>query len=394
MKALSNLKVLDFTTLLPGPYATLMLADLGAEVLKISSPSKPDIVLEYAPFIEGTDIAANEVWLGRGKKNLFLNLKHPEAIQIVKKLVKEYDIVVEQFRPGIMQRLGLGYEELKKENPALIYCSLTGYGQTGPMAKAAGHDCNYMARSGNLAMAGYKNAGPAPMNIQVADICSGSSNVVISILAAVNFRNMTGKGQYIDVSMMDGLVPLTGMDGTRYLATGEESGRESRRLNGGSLYGYYETADGEYLSVGSLEPKFWAAFCQGIGCPDLIEGSAEPKEEEFEQVQECIRGIIKTKTRDEWAEIFKPLDCCVEPVLSLKEALDEDEQIKERELVVEVEVPCSGGKTVRQLGSPFKLSESPVTYDMGGYPLGYHTKEVIEALGLDYEELKADGVFA
>ena len=126
----------------------------------------------------------------------------------------------------------------------------------------------------------------------------------------------------------------------------------------------------------------------------MIEGSAEPKAEEFEQVQERIRGIIKTKTRDEWAEIFKPLDCCVEPVLSLKEALDEDEQIKERELVVEVEVPCSGGKKVRQLGSPFKLSESPVTYDVGGYPLGYHTKEVIEALGLDYEELKADGVFA
>ena len=143
MKALENLKVLDFTTLLPGPYATLMLADLGAEVLKISSPSKPDIVLEYAPFIEGTDLAANEVWLGRGKKNIFLNLKHPEAIAIVKQLVKEYDIVIEQFRPGIMDRLGLGYEELKKENPALIYCSLTGYGQTGPMAKAAGHDIEH-----------------------------------------------------------------------------------------------------------------------------------------------------------------------------------------------------------------------------------------------------------
>ena len=261
------------------------------------------------------------------------------------------------------------------------------------MAKAAGHDCNYMARSGNLAMAGYKNAGPAPMNIQVADICSGSSNVVISILAAVNFRNMTGKGQYIDVSMMDGLIPLTGMDGTRYLATGEESGRESRRLNGGSLYGYYETADGEYLSVGSLEPKFWAAFCHGIGCPDLVEGSAEPDAEVFEEVKERIQTILKSKTRDEWVEIFKPLDCCVEPVLSLKEALDEDEQIKERELVVEVEVPCTDGKKVRQLGSPFKLSESPVTYEMGGYPLGYHTKEVIEALGLDYESLKAAGVF-
>lgn len=390
MKALRNLKVLDFTTLLPGPYATLMLADFGADVIKISSPSKPDLVLEYAPFIEGTDIAANEVWLGRNKRNIFLNLKSPEAIKIVKELVKEYDIVVEQFRPGVMDRLGLGYEDLKKENSALIYCSLTGYGQTGPMAKAAGHDCNYMARSGNLAMAGYKNAGPAPMNLQVADICSGSNNVVISILAAVNYRHMTGKGQYIDVAMMDGVVPLTGMDGIRYLATGEESGRESRRLNGGSLYGYYETADGEYISVGSLEPKFWAGFCKGIGCPDLIEGTAEPVD--IENVRERVRDIIREKTRDEWVDIFKELDCCVEPVLSLKEAFD-DEQMRVRQMVVEVEVPCSGGKRVRQLGSPFKLSECPNTYEMGGYPLGYHTKEVVEQLGLDYNELEEKGTF-
>lgn len=392
MKALENIKVLDFTTLLPGPYATLMLADLGADVLKVSSGSKPDIVLQYEPFIEGTEIAANEVWLGRNKRNIFLNLKHPKALDVVRRLVKSYDVVVEQFRPGVMERLGLGYETLKKENPSLIYCSLTGYGQTGPMANAAGHDCNYMARSGNLAMAGYRDAGPAPINIQIADICSGSSNVVISILAAVNYRHMTGKGQYIDVSMMDGLVPLTGMDGIRYLTTGEESGRESRRLNGGSLYGYYETGDGEYLSVGSLEPKFWAGFCTGIDCPDLIEGGAEPKD--FEAARERVRKIIKGKTRAEWMDIFNKLDCCVEPVMSLREALDLDEQIRARELVVEVDVPCSGGRKVRQLGSPFKLSECPVTYEKGGYPLGYHTKEVMEELGVDYDELEADGAFA
>ena len=373
MKALEGLKILDFTTLLPGPYATLVLADLGAEVLKVSSPSKQDIVLEYEPFVEGTDIAANEAWLGRNKRNIFLNLKHPKAIAIVKQLIQEYDIVIEQFRPGVMEKLGLGYEALKAVNPALIYCSLTGYGQTGPMAKAAGHDCNYLARSGNLAMAGYRDAGPAPMNIQIADICVGSMNSVVGILAAVQYRNRTG------------------MDGTRFLATGEDCGRESRRLNGGSLYGYYETKDGEYLSVGSLEPKFWAAFCTGIGCPDLIEGTVEP--EDIDTVRERVRGVLKTKTRDEWTAIFQELDCCVEPVLSLKEALLEDEHIRERNLVVEVEVPCTGGKKVKQLGSPMKLSECPVTYDLGGYPLGYHTQEVMGALGLDYAALKAEGVF-
>jgi crotonobetainyl-CoA:carnitine CoA-transferase CaiB-like acyl-CoA transferase len=391
MKALEDLKVLDFTTLLPGPYATLVLADLGADVLKVSSPGKRDIVLEYEPFVEGTDIAANEVWLGRGKRNLFLNLKHPSAVEIVKQLIQEYDIVIEQFRPGVMERLGLGYEALSAVNPALIYCSLTGYGQTGPMAKAAGHDCNYLARSGNLAMAGYRETGPAPMNIQIADICAGSMNSVVGILAAVNQRRRTGKGQYIDVAMLDGLVPFTAMDGTRFLATGEDCGRESRRLNGGSLYGYYETADGGYLSVGSLEPKFWAAFCQGIGCPDLIEGTVEP--EHIDEVRERVRAVIRGKTRDEWTAIFKELDCCVEPVLSLEEALLEDEHIQARNLVVDVEVPCSGGKRVKQLGSAMKLSESPTDFSVGGYPLGYHTREVIDALGLDYDQLNADGVF-
>ena len=391
MKALEDLKVLDFTTLLPGPYATLVLADLGAEVLKVSSPGKRDIVLEYEPFVEGTDIAANEVWLGRGKRNLFLNLKHPTAVEIVKQLIQEYDIVIEQFRPGVMDRLGLGYEALRAVNPALIYCSLTGYGQTGPMAKAAGHDCNYLARSGNLAMAGYRETGPAPMNIQIADICAGSMNSVVGILAAVNQRRRTGKGQYIDVAMLDGLVPFTAMDGTRFLATGEDCGRESRRLNGGSLYGYYETADGGYLSVGSLEPKFWAAFCQGIGCPDLIDGTVEPKN--IDQVRERVRSVIRGRTRDEWTAVFKDLDCCVEPVLSMEEALLEDEHIQARNLVVDVEVPCSGGKRVKQLGSAMKLSESPTDFAVGGYPLGYHTREVIQNLGLDYEKLNADGVF-
>ena len=391
MKALEDLKVLDFTTLLPGPYATLVLADLGAEVLKVSSPGKRDIVLEYEPFVEGTDIAANEVWLGRGKRNLFLNLKHPTAVEIVKQLIQEYDIVIEQFRPGVMDRLGLGYEALRAVNPALIYCSLTGYGQTGPMAKAAGHDCNYLARSGNLAMAGYRETGPAPMNIQIADICAGSMNSVVGILAAVNQRRRTGKGQYIDVAMLDGLVPFTAMDGTRFLATGEDCGRESRRLNGGSLYGYYETADGGYLSVGSLEPKFWAAFCQGIGCPDLIDGTVEPKN--IDQVRERVRSVIRGRTRDEWTAVFKDLDCCVEPVLSLEEALLEDEHIQARNLVVDVEVPCSDGKRVKQLGSAMKLSESPTDFAVGGYPLGYHTREVIQSLGLDYEKLNADGVF-
>lgn len=386
MGALSNLKVLDFSTLLPGPYASLVLADLGAEVLKVSSKTKPDIVADYPPFVEGTDISANQAWLGRNKKNIFLNLKKPEAVEVVKKLIMEYDIVLEQFRPGVMEKLGLGYETLREINPRLIYCSLTGYGQTGPLRRQAGHDINYLARSGNMAHAGRKSTGPVLTNMQIADVAVGSMNSVIGILAAVNCRHMTGKGQFVDISMYDGMIPFNAMDGTAFLASGKEPKREGERLNGGCIYDFYETKDGEYLSVGCLEPKFWAIFCQCIERPEYIEKTVWP--EEIDEVKEDIRQILKSRTREEWMEIFQGKDVCVEPVLSLKEALLTDEHVKARQMVVDVKVPVGEGKVVKQLGSPIKLSDSPVEYRHGGYPLGYHTGEILKSLGYSEKEIK------
>jgi len=387
---LHDLKILDFTTLLPGPYATLMLSDMGADVIKISSPKRRDLVLEYEPYIEGTDLSANEAWLGRGKRNIFLDLKHPEAGKIIRKLVMDYDIVIEQFRPGVMDRLGLGYEDLKAVNPGVIYCSLTGYGQTGPMARRAGHDCNYMARSGNLSMAGYAGTGPAPTNMQIADICCGSMNSVIGILAAVHHRAVTGQGEYIDVAMLDGLIPLTGMDGVRFLATGQETGREEGRLGGGSVYGYYKTADGEYLSVGSLEPAFWKTFCEAIGCPELIAGGVMP--ENIGEVREKVARVIGSGTKAEWIEIFRDRDCCVEPVASLREALEEDDQIRERDMVWDLPLEGNGEKRVRQPGFPIRFLNSPVRGNEAGAPLGAHTRQVLEEYGYDYEVLKGKGV--
>lgn len=391
MGSLDDLKILDFSTLLPGPYATLMLADMGAEVLKISSASRPDIVLDYPPFIGDTGVSASQAWLGRNKKTMFLNLKTGEGKAVVKELVKEYDIVLEQFRPGVMEKLGLGYEDLKAVNPKLIYCSLTGYGQTGPLRDAAGHDINYMSRSGIISQAGRRESGPSLMNFQIADIAVGSMNSVIGILAAVNYRKNTGKGQYIDVAMMDGCVPFNSLDGAGFLVSGKEPKREGERLNGGCIYDFYETKDGEYLSVGSLEPQFWSRFCTAIGREDLIEGTVYPPN--IDEVKAEIRGILKTKTRDEWVEVFSHYDACVQPVLNLKEALLEDEQVKEREMVVDVKLPLHEEVSVKQLATAVKLSECPCEYKFAGYPTGYHTKEVIEQLGMDYAELKAKGVF-
>ena len=391
MGALDGLKILDFTTLLPGPYATLMLADMGAEVLKISSAGKYDLVLDYGERVKGTDISACQAWLGRNKKTMFLNLKTPEAKEIVRQLIMDYDIVIEQFRPGVMQRLGLGYEDLRRVNPHLIYCSLTGYGQTGPLRDAAGHDINYMSRSGIISHAGRADSGPSLMNFQIADIAVGSLNSVIGILAAVISRQATGKGQFIDVSMLDGCVPFNSLDGADFLVSGRQPRRDGQLLNGGSMYDYYETSDGGYMSVGSLEPKFWEAFCRGIGREDLIAGTVRP--ENVPEVKEEIRAIFRTKTRDEWTAVFSELDACVQPVMDLQEALLEDPQIRSRGMVVDVDMPLHEGTKVKQMATSINLSETPCEYRFAGYPLGYHTKEIIASLGLDYDDLQAKGVF-
>ena len=392
MGALEGLKILDFSTLLPGPYATMMLADMGAEVLKISSAGRPDLVVNYEPFIEDSGISACQAWLGRNKKTMFLNLRTPEAREIIKELIMEYDIILEQFRPGVMARLGIGYEELKAVNPRLIYCALTGYGQTGPLRDAAGHDINYLARSGIISHAGKQKSGPSLMNFQIADVAVGSMNSVIGILAAVYHRSMTGKGQFVDVSMLDGCIPFNSLDGAGFLVSGKQPGREQELLNGGCLYDYYETKDGEYMSVGSLEPKFWKEFCKAIEREDLIPETVWPKD--IDRIKDEIRQIFKTRTKQEWVEIFDQYDACVQPVLNLKEALLEDQHIKERKMVVEVPLPTWGGKKVKQMATAIHLSECPCEYKYAGYPLGYHTKEIIESLGRDYDELEKKGVFS
>ncbi len=383
MGALEGLKVLDFSTLLPGPYATLVLADLGAEVLRVTNPRGHDLVTEWGSRIEGEGVTGTAAWLGRNKKGIFLNLKKPEAVEAVKRLVQEYDVIVEQFRPGVMDRLGLGYGALKEANPQIIYCSITGYGQYGPMRDRAGHDCNYLARSGILSAAGRKGGGPVLYNFQIADVAAGSNNAVIGILSAVYHRMRTGDGQHIDISMSDGALPFNSMDGAEFLAGGEATGREEGPLNGGGIYDFYRTADGGYMSVGSLEPKFFAALCDGLGFTEWRDGKC--LSEDPGAVKKAFREKFLEKTRDGWTEIFKPLDACVEPVLSLDEAAA-DGHFNARGMWPEI--PFDDGRRVRQLGCPVKLSECPVEYRHAGLPDGHNTDEILKSMGYMDADIK------
>ena len=384
MGVLDGLKILDFSTLLPGPYATLVMADMGAEVLRVSSKSKIDLTLEKPPRIQGSAMNATAATLGRNKKSISLNLKTPEAKEIVKKLITTYDIVIDQFRPGVMDKLGLGYENLRKCNPKLIYCALTGYGQTGPLRDRAGHDINYLARSGIISYSGRIGQLPSLYGIQIADLAGGSMNAVVGVLAAVIYRTATGKGQFIDVSMLDGSMAYTiGVSANAMLA-GEIPYPGSERTSGKGIYDFYETKDGRYLSVGSMEQKFFAQFCTAIGLPDLISGGSSP--ENPVEVKEKIATALCQKTLAQWISIFQQVDACVEPVLTYDEVLASEETAA-RGMVVEVPMPDNPDVRVKQLATPIHFSESPNVYRSAGCPVGWNTLEVLTCLGLSKEEI-------
>ncbi|GLK89764.1 CaiB/BaiF CoA transferase family protein [Pseudomonas turukhanskensis] len=381
---LSSLKVLDFSTLLPGPFASLLLADMGAEVLRVESPSRMDLVRVLPPHDNG--VAASHAYLNRNKRAIALDLKQAAAVEVVKQLVQDYDIVLEQFRPGVMDKLGVGYAALKAINPKLIYVSITGYGQTGPYKDRAGHDINYLALSGIADQTGRLDSGPLPLGIQAADIAGGSLHGVIGLLAAVIQRQHTGQGQQVDISMTDCIFSLHAMAGAGYLACGEQPKMESQALNGGSFYDYYRTRDGRWFSVGSLEPQFMQPFCAAIGRPELAAHGLSPKPEQQRALKQQIQLEFEKRNCAEWSEIFAALDVCVEPTLSLAEAV-EHPQLQARELVVEV--PREGLAPQRQIASPIKFSSGSPEYRHIGAPLGAHTAEVLAELGYSAEQIAA-----
>lgn len=388
--ALSGLKILDFSTLYPGPMATVMLADLGADVLRVEAPDRPDLLRYMPPYDEDGEGAAYRM-INRNKRSIVVNLKAPGAADLIGRLVQDYDIVVEQFRPGVLDRLGVGFAALRQVNPKLIWCSITAYGQTGPLRDRPGHDINFLAMSGIAAHTGRPDTGPTPSNALLGDVGGGTFSAITGILAAVIHRMRTGEGQYIDISMSDGALWLNGLAAAGALTSGEDLQRCGGTLNGGSPYDYYQCRDGGWLAVGALEPKFWADFCTAIGRPDLVDHDTSHPDGVAE-VKYHLRHAIGERDLVDWQGVFAGVQCCVDAVISTREAVHHPHYVQ-RGMIVDV--PRPGGGRQRQLGSPIHLSACPPRYEAVAALPGEHTAEVLREIGLDaaaVDDLRTRGV--
>jgi crotonobetainyl-CoA:carnitine CoA-transferase CaiB-like acyl-CoA transferase len=380
---LTGQKMLDLSRLLPGPYCSLLLADLGMEVLKIEDLEMGDYIRKMGP-IRKQD-SAFFLAVNRNKKSMTLNLKVKEGKEIFYKLIPSYDVVLESFRPGVMDRLGIGYEGLKERNPRVILCSLSGYGQDGPYRERSGHDVNYISLGGVLDLIGAKDDAPVIPGVQMADLGAGGMMSAIAILAAIVHREKTGEGQYLDVAMLDGVISWLSIHGGKYFMDKELPKRGDMVLSGRyACYHVYKTKDERYMSLGALEPKFWENFCETIGRRELVFKQYLEGEERLGLIEE-IQKIFKTKTQKEWVDTFKNADACCEPILNLEEVFCHP-HVLHRQMVKELEHPVEG-KT-RQVGNPIKSSQFSFEIQTPPPRRGEHTMEVLKAIGYSEKEIQ------
>jgi alpha-methylacyl-CoA racemase len=396
MLPLDGVRVLDLSRLLPGGFCSLLLADYGADVLKVEDTGMGDYIRWAPPFYEGAEKSAASAMflaLNRGKRSVRIDLKSADGRQVLLRLARQSDVLLESFRPGVMDRLGVGYELLREENPGLVYCAITGYGLDGPFRDRSGHDMNYLARVGLLGLTGATDGPPVQAAGQIADLGGGALTAAFGILAALRERDRSGEGQLVDVSMADGALSWLAMVAARYFADGGVPARGGLELAGGLVcYRPYRCADG-WVALGALEPKFWAAWCRGVGREDLVERQFDPPGSDAHTE---VSAVFAARTRDEWEAFAGEHDCCLEPVLGLDEALD-SELVRSRGMVAELDQP-GAAEPVRLLGPPIKLSRTPGDPARGPGPvLGGDTDAVLRELGYSDDEvarLKASGAVA
>lgn len=391
---LEGLTVLDLTRLAPGPYCTMILADLGAEVIKVEEPGPPTgrRAVQAAglsttpPPRYGVERHSPHWALNRNKKTIGLNLKHDEARQIFYQLADRADVVVEEFRPGVAKRLGIDYDTLSQRNPRLIYCAITGYGQTGPYRDLVGHDINYIATAGCLGMIGPAGGPPVIPHNLIADFAGGGMHGAIGILAALMARQRTGRGQFVDIAMTDGVYSLLVSHLSTYFASGLVPRRGEGMLDGAApYYNIYETKDGKWLSIGSIEPWFYANLCKALGREDFLPDEFAEGDRR-EEIRQAFRAIFKSKTRDEWFEILTQHDICVAKVYDLDETAH-DPHLRARDMIVEIDHPEAG--KVKQVGISVKLSDTPGQIRFLAAPLGAHTEEILSGLGYSNAQIAA-----
>ena len=375
---LEGVRILDLTRLLPGNYCTLLLADLGADVIKVEQPGRGDYIRWMAPLVDGEGAAHRA--LNRGKRSVTLNLGEPDGVALLKRLATEADALVESFRPGVLDGLGVGHGVLAAANPRLVYCSLTGYGQDGPYRQRAGHDINYIGYAGLLDATGEPEGPPVLPAVQVADFAGGMA-AAVGVLAALREASATGRGRAVDVSMFDVVMSWGAVLSSWYLATGAVPERGRMPLSGGlACYRVYAAGDGKYLAVGALEPQFWRHLCVMLGLRELIDVQLDPSRQG--EIATRLTQVFSTRSRDEWVEELADLDTCVGPVNDVSEALA-DPHAAQRAMVATVNgMPVGPGAAV-------KVSGHAVGNARPAPGLGEHTEDVLEALGVGPEEISS-----
>lgn len=393
---LKGIRILDLSRLLPGPYASFLLADMGAEVIKVEDTSAGDYMRDFDPKVN--EDSAYYLSINRNKKSIRLNFKKPEGREIFLKMVTQADVVLESFRPGIMDAWGIGFSELKQVNPGLVYCAMTGYGQTGPDKDKAGHDLNYLSVSGIMDISGPRNGRPVMSGVQIADQ-SGGMFAVIGILAALMRKKQTGEGTFIDTAMVDGLLSWMSFYVGQYQADGKPLRRGELALSGGVVnYNIYQTKDNRYVGLGALEYKFWKNFCLAIGREDLVKKHMTSATD-GDQVFEEVKGIFMERTADEWTHFLEPVDCCFTPIMRIDEVMA-GPYFQERGMGVKINHPTEG--ELNQINLPVKfILKDGREYTPGGDKIlpppkwGQHTTEILQGLGYslaELEELKTKGI--